>query len=53
MSVVNQFRKFYNLTEEKRNKLARVVQEQLSAILPRIEESDEDEHHHDGDKTLE
>jgi hypothetical protein len=43
MSIVNEFSQLNHLSDEKRNKLAKVVQDQLSALLPRIEESDEDE----------
>ena len=42
MKVVELFAKANKLSEDKKKKLARVVNEQLSAILPRIEEGDEE-----------
>ncbi len=44
MTVVDQFAIANKLSEEKKKKLAKVVQDQLAAILPRIEESEEDNH---------
>lgn len=44
MTVVDQFSVANKLSEEKKKKLSKVVQDQLAAILPRIEESDEDNH---------
>ena len=43
-SVVENFANINNLSEDKKRKLMKVVNEQMAAILPRIEEGDEDEH---------
>ena len=46
--VVNDFCLRHNLTEEKKSKLLKVVQDQLSALLHKIEESgEEDEEYND------
>ncbi len=47
MQVVELFSIQNQLTIEKQKKLTKVVLEQIAAILPRIEEGDEDENNHE------